>query len=129
MPIFLTANDIIDLHDCLIKAYGGASGLRDINLLASAIAQPMATYGRILLHKNVAAQAAAYLFHIIKNHPFVDGNKRTSVTTALLFLELNGHTKKLPENHLFELAMATARNEITKEELTLALQKLLTIKT
>lgn len=73
-----------------MEAFGGSDGLRDANLLASTVAQPSATFGGSLLHEDLFAMAAAYLFHIVMNHPFIDGNKRTGLAAALVFLDING---------------------------------------
>ena len=66
--------------------------MHDIKLLESAVAQPRARFGERWLHPDLYLMAAAYAFHIVRNHPFVDGNKRTGLTSAMLFLELNGKT-------------------------------------
>ena len=84
--IYLTVSQVIELHDVLIQEFGGMSGIRDMGLLESALAAPMmAVFGREL-HQSVYDKAGAYLYHIARNHPFCDGNKRTSSSTALAFL-------------------------------------------
>jgi len=88
--IFLTLDQVLRLHDRELDLFGGSAGVRDIKLIASAIAQPQQGFGGEYLHKTVAEMAAAYLFHLAKNHGFVDGNKRTAFVAALTFLELNG---------------------------------------
>ncbi|MFN8705601.1 MAG: type II toxin-antitoxin system death-on-curing family toxin [Planctomyces sp.] len=89
MPEFLTLEDILELHTGQIRNYGGSEGLRSSELLQSAIAQPRVTFGGQFLHNNIFHMAAAYLFHLVQNHPFVDGNKRIGLEAALVFLELN----------------------------------------
>ena len=89
-PVFLGLDEVIEIHHDQIKRYGGPSGIRDMDLLKSAISQPPATFGGEYLHKNIYEMAAAYLFHITRNHPFIDGNKRTGAVTAVVFLLLNG---------------------------------------
>jgi len=87
---FLTIEQIIQLHDALLKDHCGLAGIRDKGLLASAVDMPrVATFGEYL-HKTIYDKAAAYLFHLVQNHPFLDGNKRTGAFTAILFLEENG---------------------------------------
>src|SRR5438105_60286 len=86
---FLTLDEVLEIHSDQIDRYGGAHGIRDLNLLQSAIAMPQSGFGEQYLHESVFAMAAAYLFHITQNHPFVDGNKRTGLASALVFLELN----------------------------------------
>ncbi|MEQ8821304.1 MAG: type II toxin-antitoxin system death-on-curing family toxin [Sumerlaeia bacterium] len=87
---FLDLADVLQIHAHQIRTYGGEYGVRDQGLLLSALAQPQATFDRIYLHQTLHAQAAAYLFHLVENHPFVDGNKRTGAACAMVFLELNG---------------------------------------
>ena len=78
----------------MLSAHGGSAGLRDTALLESAVAAPQATYGGEPLLKDIVEIAAAYLFYLCSNHPFVDGNKRTALASCLVFLEANG---RLPE--------------------------------
>lgn len=87
---FLSLDDVLFVHLDQIQRYGGDPGVRDRKLLESALAQPQATFGNQLLHAFSFELAAAYLFHIVQNHPFVDGSKRTGAVAALLFLDLNG---------------------------------------
>ena len=89
-PTFLNVDDVLDLHAAQLELYGGGAGLRDRGLLESAVAQPQTSIGGAFVHDGLFAMAAAYLFHIVSNHPFVDGNKRTGLLAALVFLDLNG---------------------------------------
>ncbi len=89
---FLTFQDAIDLHADQINRYGGSHGIRDEGLLRSALSQPEAQFGGSYLHDSIATMAAAYLFHLVQNHPFIDGNKRIGAACATAFLELNGFT-------------------------------------
>ena len=73
-PIFLETDDVLAVHAEQIERFGGADGVRDRGLLESALAQPMVTFGDNFLHEDLYAMAAAYLFHIVQNHPFIDGN-------------------------------------------------------
>jgi death-on-curing protein len=86
-------------------------------LLESAIAQPMASFGGVLLHRDLFEMAAAYLFHIVKNHPFVDGNKRAGAAAALAFLEINDVEFELPEGMLYDITIATARGQMDKTQI------------
>ena len=90
--LFLSIKQIDLLHLEVLKEFGGADGLRDRGLLESALEMPRATFDGKLLHKNLSAIAAAYLFHICRNHPFIDGNKRVALGAALIFIEVNGGT-------------------------------------
>ncbi|HWB14931.1 MAG TPA: type II toxin-antitoxin system death-on-curing family toxin [Vicinamibacterales bacterium] len=88
---YLTLSEVIDLHSAVIAQTGGASGVRDIGLLESAIAQPQATFGEFDLHPSLVDKAAALGFALIANHPFLDGNKRAGHAAMEVFLVLNGH--------------------------------------
>ena len=83
---FLTLSEVIDIHGNQIELYGGQKGVRDIGLLQSALAQPEASFAGQWLHEDIFLMAAAYAFHICQNHPFFDGNKRTALASALVFL-------------------------------------------
>jgi death-on-curing protein len=116
MPDFLTLQDILFLHSDQIDRYGGEHGVRDLGLLESARAQPQATFGGELLHKDLFEMAAAYLYHIVQNHPFVDGNKRTGAVAALVFLDLNGIAIDAPRGTIYELTMSVAKGHAGKRE-------------
>ena len=77
-PLFLTLDEVLQLHAYQIKNFGGVEGILDIGLLESAIAMPRQGFGGTYLHPDLASMAAAYLFHIISNHAFQDGNKRAA---------------------------------------------------
>lgn len=88
--LYLTAEAVKAIHEEVLAAHGGSTGTRDATLLESAVAAPQATYGGEPLLKDVVEIAAAYLFYLCSNHPFVDGNKRTALAACLVFLEANG---------------------------------------
>jgi death-on-curing protein len=115
-PIFLTLDEVLALHADQIERYGGSPGLRDLALLESALGAPRATFGRQLLHGSAAEIAAAYLFHLVRNHPFVDGNKRAGLAAALAFLGLNGLWLEADPDGLAELVLRVARGEASKAE-------------
>lgn len=112
---FITSQEVIQIHELLIKTYNGIPGIRDKRLLESAIAQPSMTIFGVYLYKNLYEMAASYCYHIIKNHAFVDGNKRTGILTTLVFLEKNGLQIK-PKANLYDLALDIAASQITKEQ-------------
>ena len=114
MPQFLTLQDILETHAEQISAYGGSDGLRNAALLESAIAQPSATFDGQFLHANLFEMAAAYLYHLVQNHPFLDGNKRVGLEASLVFLEINGVSIETTDDELVELVLQTARGEQTK---------------
>ena len=117
-PDFLTLAEVVEIHTDQISRYGGKKGIRDIRLVESAIAQPEATYAGEWLHTDLYEMAAAYAFHICQNHPFLDGNKRTALASALVFLEINGvsildhkqellgATNRMASGHLNKLTFA-----------------------
>jgi death on curing protein len=114
-PEFLTEQDILLIHTEQIAEFGGAQGVRDPGLLASALAQPSATFGGTFLHRDLHEMAAAYLYHIAMDHAFVDGNKRTALIACLTFLDLNGVRADRPEPALFDLTMAVADGRVGKD--------------
>ena len=112
--VFLTAEEILEIHADQIERYGGRSGLRDLGLLQSAVAVPRSSFGGRYLHGTLFEIAAAYLFHIVQNHPFVDGNKRVGTAAALVFLKMNGVDITVPNDALVELVLAVAQGKIRK---------------
>jgi death on curing protein len=116
--IFLTLEEILQIHEDQIRRYGGSSGVRDFGLLQSALAMPMAQFEGVYLHPDIFAMAAAYLFHITGNHPFLDGNKRVGIVSAIVFLKLNGYSLNADEDLLEEVVLSVARSEIGKEEIS-----------
>jgi death-on-curing protein len=90
MTKFFTVEQVIEIHDAFLEDHGGLSGIRDKGLLISAVEMARASMFGEYLHKTIYDKAAAYLFHIVQNHPFNDGNKRTGALTTILFLEENG---------------------------------------
>jgi len=121
---FLTLAEVIEIHTDQIQRYGGQAGIRDIELLSSAISLPHASFSGKLLHNDIYQIAAAYAFHISQNHPFIDGNKRTALASALVFLELNGISISDPEGRLYDAMIKLASGKLSKEKLATILQKL-----
>jgi death-on-curing protein len=113
---FLSLNEVMEIHHDQISRYGGTSGIRDIELLKSAVAMPLATYDGAFLHTDVYEMAAAYLFHLVNNHPFLDGNKRVGAVSAVVFLLLNGFDFVAPEDDFANLVLSIARGETNKAE-------------
>ncbi len=116
--LFLSIKQIDLLHLEVLKEFGGADGLRDRGLLESALEMPRATFDGKLLHKNLSAIAGAYLFHICRNHPFIDGNKRVALGAALIFIEVNGGTIRASDDELERLTLGVACSEINKDAVT-----------
>jgi death on curing protein len=122
--LFLTLAEAIEIHTDQIHRYGGQSGVRDLGLLESALAQPEASFAGEWLHGDIYEMAAAYAYHLCQNHPFVDGNKRTALTTALVFLELNGISILDPRGRLENAMIRMASGEMNKENFAKVLRKL-----
>ncbi len=116
IPTFLTPDEVLALHEDQITRYGGRRGVRDLNLLFSALGTPPATFDGMLLHNDLFEMAAAYLYHIARNHPFLDGNKRTALAAALVFLWLNGFGLHADEHALTDLVLRVATDKTSKAE-------------
>jgi death on curing protein len=101
-PIFLDLDDVLLIHEEQLARYGGGAGIRDAGLLDSALGTPRATFGGDLVHEDLFAMAAAHAFHLAQNQPFVDGNKRTGLLAALVFLDLNGIVVTDPGGRLYD---------------------------
>ena len=119
---FLTLDEVLGLHADQIRVYGGGSGLRDLELLRSAIAMPETTFDGEYLHPSAFEMAAAYLFHLARNHPFVDGNKRTALMCALVFLGLNGQRLRADADDLYALVDGVAAGAVDKAEVSVFLR-------
>ncbi|MEO8196776.1 MAG: type II toxin-antitoxin system death-on-curing family toxin [Thermoanaerobaculia bacterium] len=120
-PIFLSLEEVLALHADQIERYGGTLGLRDPGLLSSALAMPRASFGGKYLHATQHEMAAAYLFHLTQNHPFLDGNKRVGLAVALAFLGLNDLELEADDESLTELVMGVARGSRSKAEIAVFL--------
>lgn len=120
-PAFLTFAEIIEIHNYQIENFGGASGLRDMELLKSALGMPSATFGGTFLHPTIYEMAAAYLFHLVENHPFVDGNKRVGAMAALVFLDMNGIDFEASDEEFTAMVLRVASGKMLKAEITLFL--------
>ena len=107
-----------------IRRYGGAYGVRDSDLLSSALAMPSTTFEGQYLHKDLFEQAAAYAFHLCQNHPFLDGNKRTALASALVFLSLNGIELDDPHEALYELMMKVSAKGLGKADIAVEFRRL-----
>lgn len=116
--IFLSVEDVLLLHVDTIDVDGGSHGVRDHGLLDAAVAMPRQQFGGAYLHEGMAAMAAAYLFHIAQNHPFVDGNKRAAVMSALAFLSANGVELTMVPSDLEAITLKVAAGDMAKEKLT-----------
>ena len=122
-PQFLPLSKILELHERQIRLYGGEPSIRDMNLLESALAMPMSGMGDSYFHAFPFEMAAAYMFHIVQNHPFVDGNKRTGAVAALVFLALNNIEIDMAEDVFERFVRTVAKGEVQKPEIAKFLEE------
>lgn len=115
-PVFLTLDEVLAIHADQLDRYGGDPGLRDVGLLESALSTPRAMFGKAYLHGSLPEMAAAYLFHLVGNHPFLDGNKRTGLAAAIAFLGLNGLWLEADPDQLADFVIRLAAGRATKAE-------------
>lgn len=121
----LTVAVVREIHAEAIARFGGAAGVRDVALLESAVAAPQATCGGKSVYTDVAEIAAAYLFYLCRNHPFLDGNKRTALGACIVFLRLNGIAPKADAPEWAELTLAVAASVLDRDETAARLRRLL----
>jgi death-on-curing protein len=124
-PFHLTVEIVREIHATAIAEFGGSTGVRELSLLESAVAAPQASIGGRSPYADLAEMAAAYLFYLCKNHPFVDGNKRAALGACLVFLRLNGLEPEDDSPAWEELTLAVAASEIDREGTTTRLRRLL----
>lgn len=122
-PRFLTEAEVLSLHEGAIQRYGGSTGVRDTGLLASALAMPQQGFGGEFAHLVPFGMAAAYTFHLCKNHPFVDGNKRAAFLACVTFLFLNGWHLTSPDEVTADKVLAIAESRMSKDEFALWLSE------
>ena len=114
--LFLTMEEVLEIHRDQITNYGGSLGVRDQGLLESALAQPNASFSGEYLHKDIFEMAAAYSYHLIENHPFTDGNKRVGVVSALVFLDFNGIEIEVENDVLERFTLDLASGKLSKNQ-------------
>lgn len=122
MTKFLTVDQVIEIHDLFLKDHGGLPGIRDRGLLISAVEMPKASMFGEYLHKTIYDKASAYLFHLVQNHPFNDGNKRTGALTTILFLEGNGIKIGFSDRDYEEFVVRVAQGENSKKDISYFLE-------
>ncbi len=122
---FLSIEDVMRIQERVIARDGGLAGVRDVGLLASAVTMPQQVFGGQYVHEDLAAMAAAYLFHLAKNHAFLDGNKRVALASAIMFVRANGVRETVWEDAATEVTLAVASGDMTKDQLTAWFRKVL----
>ena len=121
----LTVDIVMEIHDEAIGQFGGSHGLRDQALLESAVAAPQAGFGGKSVYADLQEIAAAYLYFLCSNHPFIDGNKRVALGSCIVFLRLNGFTTEADGQNWEDLTLDVAAGKIDREETTTRLRLLL----
>ena len=121
--VFLTLDEALALHADQIERYGGRPGIRDLGLLQSALGTPSATFEGRFLHEGLHEMAAAYLFHIVRNHPFADGNKRVGLMVLLAFLGLNSRWLDANLQEVEGLVLGIASGRVSKAEAAVFVQQ------
>lgn len=119
----LTLDEVLAIHAHQIRRYGGRAGLRDRALLESALAMPRAAFAGHELHESLFEKAAAYLFHLVRNHPFIDGNKRVGLAVCLVFLRLNGVAIRASDDELVDLVVGVAGGTTAKADVAVFLSR------
>jgi death on curing protein len=114
---FIPAEIVEAIHVDLLRRYGGRHGIRDRHLLASALAQPKMTMEGKFLHRTVFDKAAAYAYHVSRNHPFIDGNKRVAFVLMDMFLHQNRWTLNAPEEEAYSMMLGVAAGTVSKKHL------------
>ena len=122
-PTFLTSQQVEQIHASMIELYGGRPGLRDRNILESAVNMPRQGVGGKYLHNTIEEMAAAYAFHLAQGQPFVDGNKRVGLASASTFLLINGF--EFAEPFPSKIMNDVAEHLLTKENLAREISKLI----
>ncbi len=120
---YLTLDEVLAIHDSMIEEYGGSSGIRDVGLIQSAIARPQASFGGEDLYKNIFDKAAAFFHSLMFNHAFVDGNKRTTITSTARFLYKNGYELAVNEKEFVAFPLRVENNHLDIEEISAWLKK------
>lgn len=124
--IYLALEQVIELHDVLIATFGGLSGIREKSLLESAVANPMTAVFGQEVYPTIFDKAASYLFSIARNHPFLDGNKRTASSCTLIFLRYNGKIPRYDTEEFLEFIIEVAKGNKTHPEISAYLKKICT---
>ncbi len=120
---FLTLAEVLIIYEDQIRHYGGAYGVRDMNLLQSAVYMPQASFEGRYLHESIPQMAAAYAYHLCENHALIDGNKRVTLAATLVFLDLNGFEFDSSEEEIYEVMMAVASGTMDKPALTAVFER------
>jgi death-on-curing protein len=120
---YISLDEVVALHHNLVQKYGGSHGIRDFDLLISAVSRPQASFGGEDLYKNIFSKASALLHSLVLNHPFIDGNKRTGSASCIRFLYLNGYVLKVGNEELVQFVLEVANKKVDLDEIAAWLKK------
>ena len=120
---YLILDEVIAIHDSMIELYGGSFGIRDIGLVQSAISRPQASFGSVDLYPTIFDKATALFHSLMFNHAFIDGNKRTTMTTTARFLAVNGYSLKTTQKEFVNFPLRVENNHLSLEEIATWLKK------
>lgn len=119
---YLTPEQVLFIHSRLIQSTGGAHGVRDLSMLLSALGRPQATFDGNDLYSDIYSKTGSLMDSLIRNHPFVDGNKRTAIAAAAIFLRLNGYSLTVNHEEMVRFTLACAQSKVTLEEISAWMQ-------
>lgn len=119
---YLSTEEVLYIHDQSIKKFSGSFGIRDVGLLESALARPQASFGGEDLYKTIFEKSAALMHSLLKNHPFIDGNKRTSLAAVGLFLKINGYSLKNMHQEEISFALSVENDTFDLDDIASWLQ-------
>lgn len=120
---YLKPEQVLFIHNRLIEETGGLHGVRDLSMLLSAVGRPQATFDDRDLYDGIFSKSAALLDSLIRNHPFVDGNKRTAITSAGIFLQIHGYSLQVENEEMVRFTLICAQSQTDLEEISLWLKK------
>ena len=118
MTLFLTPEQVLFLHSRMVEETGGAHGVRDISMLLSALGRPQSTFDGQDLYIDLFTKTAALFDSLIRNHPFIDGNKRTAIAAAALFLRINGYQLMVENDEMLRFTLACAQSQVEMDLIT-----------
>lgn len=121
---YVSLQEVLLIHVLMIKRYGGKEGIRDLGLIEAATARPQAGFGDHEAYPDIFMKAAVLLHSLVRNHGFIDGNKRTAITACGTFLLLNGYTFQPEQSELVRLVLSVAEDQVSEEQVAAWLKRL-----
>ena len=118
MILYLTPEQVLFIHNLVVQKTGGSHGVRDLSMLLSALGRPQASFDGRDLYEDLFIKAAELLDSLIRNHPFVDGNKRVTIVSTALFLQKNGYSLSVDNEELVQFALDCAQSKNSLKEIT-----------